>query len=123
MSAGIVLEGADRLLAAFRSARENADQVVVDELVRSSKNIVAGARRRFRIRTGRLRRSIRYRLDADRLGSSIGPTEWYGRLVHNGTRRSRANPFLFDAFEEEVPEFQRRLRESLAVNVFARMKA
>lgn len=114
----MVLLGADELNARLKRARERAPRLTAAEIRTSSGNIVQGARRRVRRRTGRLAKSIRYKLARDGQSSKIGPTAPHGHLVERGTRHSRAFPYLFPAFEEERPQFERRLSQTLGANLF-----
>lgn len=116
----MVLEGLDELNDRLKRARARAPGVVSSEIRTSSGNIVVGARQRVRRRTGRLAKSIKFQMASDGLSSRIGPKAPHGHLVERGTRHSRAFPYLFPAFEEERPKFQRRLSQRLSANLFRR---
>jgi HK97 gp10 family phage protein len=114
----LVVRGVEQALRNLRRAERAGRRELADQVRVSSRNIVKGARARVRRRTGRLRRSIRYRRTNFGLTSRIYPTAWYGRLVEFGTKHAPAKPFLFPAFEAEKPAFVKAITERLNRNLF-----
>lgn len=77
-------------------------------------NIQNGARQRVPVRTGRLRNSVTHEITDDGLNAAIGSNVEYAPFVEFGTRRMRARPYLFPAFEEERPKYLARLKRALS---------
>lgn len=103
------LPGVRVKLQAYAEAQKKAAR---REVMRSVLNIQAGAKRRARVDTGRLRNSIAFEVAPDGLSARIGTNVEYAPHQEFGTRRMPAAPFLFPALEEERPEFLRRLGRS-----------
>lgn len=106
--------GQDRLarkLAAIEPALKAAMQ---REVKIAAVNIQNGARSRVPVDTGRLRNSITHEILADGLNASVGSNVEYAPFVEFGTRRMRAKPYLFPAFEEERPRYMERLKRALS---------
>lgn len=99
-----------RKLAAIGPA---LDAAMKREVKVAAVNIQNGARRRVPVKTGRLRNSITHEIAEDGLNAAIGSNAQYAPYVEFGTRRMRARPYLFPAFEEERPQYMARLRRAL----------
>lgn len=63
--------------------------------------------------TGTLLRSITFEVDESQKKITIGTNIDYAIFVHNGTRRMRARPFLFDAITENIQVWKEVLAEQL----------
>lgn len=102
------------------------------EVVSSALNIQAGAKRECPVDKGRLRNSIAVadanpkgepsaallpegggRVSGSTLAAVVGTNVEYAPFVHFGTRRMRARPFLFRAWEAERAEFLANLRRAM----------
>lgn len=94
----------------------NARKAVRREIRRSTLNVQTGAKKRVRVKTGRLRNSIATAFEDEGMTGIVGTNVNYAKFVEHGTRRSRAFPFLFPAFEEEWPQFLARLRAAVGTD-------
>lgn len=65
--------------------------------------------------TGRLRNSITHTIDGGDSKAVIGTNVEYARYVHNGTSRSKAQPFLTDAATRNTGKY-RRIAEKMLEN-------
>lgn len=88
--------------------------IAAREVMRSTLNIQAGAKKRAPVDTGRLRNSIATEIERDGLTGVVGTNVEYAPFVEWGTSKMPAQPYLLPAHEEEVPHFLRRLRDALA---------
>lgn len=77
------------------------------EILRTALDIQSTARRRCPVKTGRLRNSVA--IGGTRWEITIGTNVEYAPFVEFGTRRMRARPFLFPAFQQEAPKLEPRL--------------
>jgi HK97 gp10 family phage protein len=86
----------------------------IRKAVRSSAAAVrADARKRVRVDTGDLRRSIRYKTDRDGLGAVVKVHEYYGHFIEFGTSSIPAEPFLRPAAEAERKQFPSRISDDV----------
>ena len=69
------------------------------------------ARRNAPVRSGHLRDSIT--ADVNGLKAEIGPTEWYGALVENGTARVAPQPYLIPAAEKAELKYRAALEKAV----------
>jgi HK97 gp10 family phage protein len=60
--------------------------------------------------SGDLARSYTYEMRPDKLGARVGTNTYYATFTELGTRRQRAQPHLFPAFQRGVRELRRNLR-------------
>lgn len=105
--------GMDRLRRRLGELSEGEQAAAKVEVKRGALAVQSGARRRSPVDTGRLRNSITHELAADELSARIGTNVEYAPHVEFGTRRARAQPYLFPALESEVPRFVSRMRRAL----------
>lgn len=111
--AGVRIIGIDRLRRKLGALEAAEIAVVKRELVAAALNVQAGAKRRAPVDTGRLRNSITYEIGDDGTVVRVGTNTQYAPYLEFGTRKMPARPFLFPAFEEEVPKFKDRLKRAL----------
>lgn len=83
------------------------------ELLSSGLRVVAGAKRRAPVDTGRLRNSITFEVTADGDVVRVGTNLEYAAFQEFGTRKMPARPFLFPAFEEERPRLRERMQRAI----------
>lgn len=127
------LDGFEKIGDAFRRITAAVERETERNVKRSLANIEAGAKRRCRVRTGRLRNSITHQVDPDGMDGTVGTNVDYAIHQHFGTGArgaasaagrfggsydrtiagQAANPFLFDAAEEERPKFVQRMEEDV----------
>lgn len=64
------------------------------------------------VKSGVLKKSIQYETDKDsvRIGTNVEYAPW----VHNGTSRQRSQPFLMDAIESHISDFQNIIKNTLS---------
>lgn len=110
----VKLNGIDRVVAYMQKLHPNAEKLMRKEIARAGINIQREASIRCPVDTGRLRSSIHPVFSTDGLSAEIGAGAMrygskdiagtnveYAAFVEFGTRRMRAHPFLFPAFEVE----------------------
>lgn len=102
-------------LAAKLAAIEPALRAAMQREVKiAAVNIERGAKQRAPVDTGRLRNSITHEITEGGLNAQVGSNVEYAPFQEFGTRRTRAQPFLFPAFEEERPRYMDRLKRALS---------
>lgn len=74
----------------------------------------AETKSRTPVKSGVLKKSIQYRTDKNKRELRIGTNVEYGPWVHNGTSRQRAQPFLMDAIESHIADFQNIIKNTLS---------
>lgn len=82
---------------------EGADPMAFEEIRRSVANVWQAAKTSSPRITGELADSIEIVEDREEIAANVGTNKFYAPWVHFGTKRIRANPFLFNASEAEVP--------------------
>lgn len=106
--------GQDRLLRKLAQIEPALRAAMQREVKIAAVNIERGAKQRAPVDTGRLRNSIAHEIHEGGLNAEIGSNVDYAPFVEFGTRRMRAQPYLFPAFEEERPKYMDRLRRALS---------
>lgn len=107
------IEGMSQLRRALLMVGEEGHKTVVREVRRAALEVQAGAKQRAPVDTGRLRNSIAVEISAEGTSAQVGSNVEYAGYVEHGTRRNRAQPYLFPAYEEAMPRFFSRLRREL----------
>ena len=102
-----------RVEVALGAVARRAVQRVEDAVMDAVLAIQNDARVRVPVDTGRLRNSIGWEMEADRLAARVGTNVDYAPHVEYGTSRMAAQPYLTPAFFAEVPRFEERLRRAL----------
>jgi HK97 gp10 family phage protein len=113
VKASVRIEGMSALRRALLNVTREGRRTAQREVLRTLLNIQRRAKERCPVDTGRLRNSIAFELDEDRLSGGVGTNVEYAPFVEHGTSRMAAQPFLFPAFEEERPQFIERLKKEL----------
>lgn len=106
--------GQDRLAQKLAQLEPTLRRALEREVKVAALNIQNGARRRVAVKTGRLRNSITHEITEGGLNAVVGTNVEYGPYIEFGTRRMRARPYLFPAFEEERPRYMERLKRALS---------
>ena len=102
------VKGVKETLAKIDLANAKVRKAVQEQIGKSALNIQFGAKKRCPVRTGALRNSITVDFYGV-MSAQIGPHMPYAPYVEYGTRKMRAQPYLFPAFEEERPSFEEGL--------------
>jgi HK97 gp10 family phage protein len=96
---------------------EGYEQSVIDRVTTQTKNsafkVEAGAKKRCPVDTGRLRASLNTQFSDGGMEADIGTNVHYSKYVEFGTRKMRAQPYLFPAWAEEKNNYLASIREIL----------
>jgi HK97 gp10 family phage protein len=111
--ARIVVRGLTRLQGKVRNLTPETKTALRVVIKATALNVQSGARRRTPVDTGRLRNSVTHELTPDGLSARIGTNVEYAPFVEFGTRRARAQPYLFPAAEAESARFQKAVRKAV----------
>lgn len=106
------VRGVKETLANINLANSRVRKAVQEQIGKSALNIQFGAKKRCPVRTGALRNSITVDFYGI-MSAQIGPHMPYAPYVEYGTRKMRAQPYLFPAFEEERPKFEEGLARAV----------
>jgi HK97 gp10 family phage protein len=107
------LQGQARFRRAMKRLDEEGQKCVRDEINATALEVTGEAKRRCPVDTGRLRASIRPRFDTDGFAADVYTDVKYAPFIEYGTKRMRAQPFLFPAWESIRRAFLGRLRRCL----------
>jgi HK97 gp10 family phage protein len=110
----IVLDvrGVKETIAKIDLTNSKVRQAVKEQVAKSALNIQLGAKKRCPVRTGALRNSITVDFYGV-MSAQIGPHLPYAPFVEFGTKKMAARPYLFPAFEEERPKFEKGLAKAV----------
>lgn len=108
----IDIKGVKETLGRIDLTNAKLRKAVKEQVGKSALNIQLGAKQRCPVRTGALRNSITVDFYGV-MSAQIGPHMPYAPYVEYGTRKMRAQPYLFPAFEEERPNFEKGLAEAV----------
>lgn len=117
MKINIELKGLEDMignLKDYETAKKNDVSNVIKE---TAFKIQANAKLRTPVLTGHLKRNIKVDISPDEMSAEIGTKEndvEYAKYVEFGTKNTHAQPFLFPAFEDEKPEYLRKLKEAFS---------
>jgi len=106
------VRGVKETLVKINLANSRVRKAVQEQIGKSALNIQFGAKKRCPVRTGALRNSITVDFYGI-MSAQIGPHMPYAPYVEYGTRKMRAQPYLFPAFEEERPKFEEGLARAV----------
>ena len=106
------VKGVKETLAQIDLRNKKVRQAVQEQVNKSALNIQREAKKRCPVDTGALRNSITVDFYGI-MSAEIGPHMPYAPYVEYGTRKMRAQPFLFPAFEEERPKFEEELARAI----------
>ena len=104
------LQGASGLLNKLRLLVPATRAAVRGAVAETALLIESDAKRFAPVDTGRLRSSIHADLAGNGLSATVGTNVSYALFIEFGTRRARAQPFLFPAFEKNRLRFLARLK-------------
>ena len=93
-------------------AKARINEYIQESLTHMGEVGKAEAKSRAPVKSGVLKKSIQYETDKDSV--RIGTNVEYGPWVHNGTSRQRAQPFLMDAIESHIADFQNIIKNTLS---------
>jgi len=119
----VKVDGVEEVLANLNNISERARRNIQNELITAAAHVMNGARKRCPVDTGTLRNSIAVNKVSDfevEVGTYLPETPPptlnvesympYAAFVEYGTKKMKAQPFLFPAYEEEKPKFLKRLK-------------
>lgn len=89
--------------------KENIKQIIAETAV----NIQSEAKSRVPVDTGNLKNSMNMQLFNNGLSAEISNSAEYASHVEFGTRRSKAQPYLFPAYEANVKKYVAELNKEL----------
>lgn len=93
----------ERLLGALGEAGPRVVAGVRLVMDKTGHDVVRAAQQLAPVDTGHLRASIGVDIDPDGFGFEAGPTANYGHYVEFGTSRMSPQPYLFPAFDANLP--------------------
>ncbi len=105
----------DRLKRYMFKVPKEVQQVIARktlDIQRTAKRIV---REKGLIDTGNMRNSIFTKLTSDGFTGEITSEAEYSAYVELGTSKMGERPFMKPAFEEEKPDFDKRMREAVGL--------
>jgi len=105
------VEGIEEFQAAMQRFDSGMQRQVYRYLQSWASDVKAAAMRNAPVRTGHLRSSI-YAKIKDWI-AEIGAEATYALFVELGTRRMRAQPYLYPAIQEYLPQLERIILEAL----------
>lgn len=123
MNIKVRIDGVEEVIANLNTISEDVHKKVKEELIIAATHVQNGARKRCPVDTGTLRNSIAVNEVSDfkvEVGTYLPETPPptlnvesympYAAFVEYGTKKMKAQPFLFPAYEEEKPKFLKRLK-------------
>jgi len=106
------VKGVKETLAKIDLINAKVRKAVQEQVGKSAFNIQREAKKRCPVDTGALRNSITVDFYGV-MSAQIGPHMPYAPYVEYGTRKMAARPYLFPAFEQERPNFEKGLAEAV----------
>ena len=100
------VKGVKETLAQIDLRNKKVRQAVQEQVNKSALNIQREAKKRCPVDTGALRNSITVDFYGI-MSAEIGPHMPYAPYVEFGTRKMAAKPYLFPAYEQEKPHFEK----------------
>lgn len=108
--ARVQIKGARELQFKIAQLGAAEEAMAFEEIVASAERVKTTAQQNAPYEEGDLVRSIEVVSDREELAANTGTKLFYAPWVHHGTKRIRANPFLFNAFESESPNLLKALK-------------
>lgn len=105
-------KGIEETVANIRKLSPELKREISQQVAKSALNIQKGAKERCPVDTGALRNSITVDFYGQ-MSAEIAPHMPYAPYVEFGTRKMKAQPYLFPAFEEERPKFEAGLKKAI----------
>ena len=109
----VKLEGVEDLIKKVKKLPQESQKKVAKVVVDYALKIQNSAKKRAPVRTGNLRRSITAVFDYDYLGAWITAYAPYADFVEFGTRKMKAQPYLYPAYFEYEKEYLNTLRKTI----------
>lgn len=106
--ATVKVHGLAELTRKIKALPAEADKEIRKQVLKSSNRIRKAAQQRVPVQFGALKKSIRSKLEKDKLSATIGPrgkVAWRAHFTEFGTIKSAAKPFMNPAWEEERPKY------------------
>lgn len=113
----IKVEGIKELQAAFKALDLDIQTILSQAVSQGAAVVERDAKQRVRVKTGRLRNSIRemeHKTTSTRVESQIGTDVEYGPANEFGSRHMSAQPFLRPALDENQDEIQAAIELAIA---------
>jgi len=106
-------KGIEETVANIKKLSPELKREIRQQVAKSALNIQKGAKDRCPVgKTGMLKASITVDFYGE-MSAEIGPHMPYAPYVEYGTKKMEAQPFLFPAFEQERPNFEKGLAEAV----------
>lgn len=112
-SISIQLVGATDVLSRLKLLVPSVRQAAGDTVAETVLLIETDAKLLAPVDTGRLRSSIHSEIAPNRLSGFVATNVSYAPFIEFGTRRQRAQPFMFPAYEKNRAAFLSRLKANL----------
>jgi HK97 gp10 family phage protein len=109
----VELEGTEQVIGVLNRFNAKASLRVSDAIKESAQEMAKRMRERVRVRSRKLRNSIRVSMAYDGLSAEVGPRLWRAHFEEFGTVHSPANPFVRPAFDQEQPNYIKRMEKAL----------
>lgn len=109
----VEIKGLDKAIGELNKYSIGATQRVKEIIGKTALDIQRGAKKRCPVDTGALRNSITVDFYPSGPTAEIGPHMPYAGHVEFGTVKQKAQPYLFPAYEEERPKFEKAIKEVL----------
>lgn len=105
-------KGVEKTVANMKKLSPELKRKISQQVAKSALNIQKGAKERCPVDTGALRNSITVDFYGQ-MSAEIAPHMPYAPYVEFGTRKMKAQPYLFPAFEEERPKYEAGLKKAI----------
>lgn len=86
----------------FKKFKREYDEAIINSLEEVGAFGTAEGQLRTPVKTGQLRRSLKYKTDKDLRKVTIGTNIDYAEKVHDGGSNRKAQPFLKDAIYQNI---------------------
>lgn len=96
----------DKVTRKTRKEIEKEVRKVGEDIVRDAKAVVP-------VDTGRLKKSINYKLSPDRLSVKVGTDVYYSMFVEFGTYKMPARPYLTPAIARHAPRLTKGVEDAV----------
>lgn len=113
----IELKGLDELINNLENYERSTNEELSNVVRKTAFKIQANAKGRTPVDTGHLKRNIKVDVEADGNNASVKVDKddvEYAEHVEFGTRKTKAQPFLFPAHEEERNDFIDNIKKALS---------
>lgn len=104
---------ASQAIAKIKAYQISKIQGVKEIVNKTAASVNRKAKQKAPVDTGRLRSSIQMEAFKGGLAVEVGTNVKYAPYVEFGTRRMRAQPYLFPAWEEERRNYENKIKKEL----------